>query len=82
MEGFGVASGEFWFGLENIHTLTSIGNNVLRIDMGDFEGSTRFAEYTSFSIDGASTYYTLRFAKITNSSDAGKCHRITVCAIM
>ena len=82
VKGFGRASGEFWLGNENMHSLTSIGNTVLRIDMEDFDESTRFAEYTGFSIDGLSTHYTLRFAAITDSSDAGKCHRITVCEIM
>ena len=76
--GFGVLSGEFWLGNENIHSLTSSGNNVLRIDMEDFEGETRHAAYTNFSIEGESTYYTLRFGEIVPSSDAGKCVRVVV----
>ena len=66
-------SGEFWLGNENIHSLTSRGDNVLRIDMEAFDGETRFAVYTGFSIDNESTYYTLRLEKMVAPSNAGKC---------
>ena len=79
--GFGVVSGEFWLGNENIYSLTSSGDNVLRIDMEAFDGETRFAAYTNFSIDGESTNYALRFADMTNSSNAGKFVHIVVSEI-
>ncbi len=79
--GFGAVSGEFWLGNENIHLLTSSGDNVLRIDMEAFDGETRFAAYTGFSIDGESTNYTLRFAKMTPASNVGKFIRIVVIGI-
>ena len=68
--GFGVLSGEFWLGNEIIHALTRSGDNVLRIDMEDFEGETAFAAYTNFSLDDESTYYTLRLTAIVPSSNA------------
>ena len=46
--GFGNLSGEFWLGLEKIHRLTSDHNNVLRVDLEDFEGNTAYAEYNMF----------------------------------
>ena len=48
--GFGNLSGEFWLGLEKIHRLTSDHNNVLRVDLEDFEGNTAYAEYNMFGV--------------------------------
>ena len=78
-KGFGVLSGEFWLGNENIHSLTSSSSNVLRIDMEAFDGETRFAAYTGFSIEDASKNYALRLGEMVATSNAGKCNRIVVC---
>ena len=43
--GFGDLCGEFWLGLDKIHRLTSDVNNVLRVDLEDFERSNSYAEY-------------------------------------
>ncbi|KAI0231293.1 Ficolin-1 [Lamellibrachia satsuma] len=69
--GFGSASGECWLGNDHIHSLTSNGSYVLRIDMETFDGETRFAEYVGFSIDAESTNYALRFEAYLASSTAG-----------
>ena len=70
--GFGSASGEFWLGNYNIHSMTSNGNYVLRIDMEAFDGETSFAKYDGFSVDSESTKYTLRLGAYLPSSTAGK----------
>ena len=70
--GFGSASGEFWMGNDNIHSLTSNGSIVLRIDMEAFDGETRFAEYTGFSVDDESTNYALRLTSYLTTSTAGE----------
>ena len=70
--GFGSASGEFWLGNDNIHSLTSGGSNVLRIDMETFGGETAHAEYDGFSVDDESTNYVLRLLSYLPSSNAGK----------
>ena len=70
--GFGSISGEFWLGLDNIHSLTSDGSNVLRIDMEAYDGETRFAEYDGFSVDDNSTNYALRLSSYLATSNAGK----------
>ena len=49
-EGFGNLSGEFWLGLNKIHRLSMSGQNVLRVDLEDFENETRYAEYTTFAV--------------------------------
>ena len=49
-EGFGNLSGEFWLGLEQLHRITTSGKYKLRIDLQDFKGNKKFAEYSSFNI--------------------------------
>ncbi|KAI0238241.1 Ficolin-2 [Lamellibrachia satsuma] len=53
---------------DNIHSLTTSGKHVLRIDLETFDGEKRFAEYSSFSIDDESNYYTLRLGAYLESS--------------
>ena len=58
--GFGDPEGEFWYGLKNIHALTSQNDVELRIDMVfEDDGSNFTWTYTTFKVDGASTKYTL-----------------------
>jgi len=39
--------------------LTSDRRQRLRVDLGDFEGNTRFAEYDNFDVDTAQAKYKL-----------------------
>ena len=57
--GFGNLTGEFWLGLSKIHRLTKEGSNTLRVDLGDFEGNTAYANYSTFSVSDGSTEYIL-----------------------
>ena len=57
--GFGDLTGEFWLGLSKIHHLTKEGSNTLRVDLGDFEGNTAYANYSTFSVGDGSTEYIL-----------------------
>ncbi|VDI22795.1 Hypothetical predicted protein [Mytilus galloprovincialis] len=58
--GFGHLDGEIWLGNELIHEITKEGNYTLRIDLEDFEGETRYALYSNFLIEDASSENTLR----------------------
>ncbi|KAL9974184.1 hypothetical protein ACROYT_G011195 [Oculina patagonica] len=58
-QGFGNLSGEFWLGNDKIHRLTSGGNERLRVDLEDFEGNTRYANYSTFSVMGENEKYRL-----------------------
>ncbi|XP_028276478.1 fibrinogen-like protein 1 [Parambassis ranga] len=42
--------GEFWLGNEPLHHLTAQGNYDLRINMEDFAGNERYAEYKNFKV--------------------------------
>ena len=57
--GFGNLTGEFWLGLSKIHRLTKEGSNTLRVDLGDFERNTAYANYSTFSVSDGSTEYIL-----------------------
>ena len=57
--GFGDLSGEFWLGLEKIYRLTSDDNNIMRVDLEDFEGNTSYAEYDMFGVMSESDKYKL-----------------------
>ena len=56
-QGFGILSGEFWLGLDKIHRLTPTATQ-LRIDMQDFEGNSRYVQYSSFSVGDSVSKYT------------------------
>ena len=58
-DGFGNLTGEFWLGLGKINRLTKEQSNTLRVDLGDFDGNTNYAQYTTFSVGNSTTEYTL-----------------------
>ena len=57
--GFGDLKSEFWLGLDKIHRLTSDNNSMLRVDLEDFEGNTRYAEYNMFGVMSEKDKYKL-----------------------
>ena len=57
--GFGDLNGEFWLGLDKIHRLTLDNNSMLRVDLEDFEGETRYAEYNLFGVTSEKDKYRL-----------------------
>ena len=57
--GFGNLRGEFWLGLDKIHRLTSDNNSMLRVVLEDFEGDTRYAEYSMFGVTSENYKYKL-----------------------
>jgi len=46
-------------GNDNIHELTSAKNYTLRVDLADFEGNSRYAEYSNFNVASAADKYRL-----------------------
>ncbi|XP_078621235.1 uncharacterized protein LOC144887710 [Branchiostoma floridae x Branchiostoma japonicum] len=67
--GFGNPSGEYWLGLENIHRLTAQTQNELYIFLQDWEGNSRYARYSAFSVGDAGSNYQASLSGYTG--DAG-----------
>ncbi|XP_043202713.1 microfibril-associated glycoprotein 4-like [Amphibalanus amphitrite] len=69
--GFGVLTGEFWWGLEHVWHLTSASDRqyVLRVDLDAFDGDQAYAIYTNFSVSSESDGYRLSVSNY--SGDAG-----------
>ena len=57
--GFGDLSSEFWLGLDKIHRLSAMGQNVLRVDLETFQKETAYAVYKSFSVGNQREAYIL-----------------------
>ncbi|XP_076825109.1 fibroleukin-like [Clavelina lepadiformis] len=57
--GFGNLSGEFWLGLNKIHSLTYGRLCKLRIELWDFTDIQAYAQYSLFFIEDESTNYRL-----------------------
>ena len=58
-KGFGDLNGEFWLGLDKIHRLTKSGQNVLRVELEDFENESRDANYLTFAVANEKEKYKL-----------------------
>ena len=71
VKGFGDLNGEFWLGLNKIYRLTKSSdiNSTLRVDLADFDGNKRFAEYSEFRVLDFSKSYRLSITGY--SGDAG-----------
>ncbi|KAM8889137.1 angiopoietin-related protein 4-like [Synchiropus picturatus] len=52
------ASGEFWLGLEKIHTLSNQGQSVLQVEVTDWTGQTQVVRY-SVQVDGEKKKFAL-----------------------
>jgi len=69
-QGFGELDGSFWIGNRNLYLLTSVKQYKLRVELNDWDGNFRWAEYSNFKIGDSSTKYNLTSVG-TYSGDAG-----------
>lgn len=75
--GFGSIRGDFWLGNDNIFRLTR-QPSVLRIEMEDWEGNTRYAEYGFFTVGNELNSYKLFLANYSgNAGDSLRYHNNT-----
>ena len=57
--GFGNLNGEFWLGNDNLHCLTANATMMLRVDLEDYDGVRKYAQYTTFTVADADDNYRL-----------------------
>lgn len=70
-DGFGdmqAEQGEFWLGNENLHHITAQGNYTLRINLEDFDGNQRYAEYKTFKVADEKDHYQLTFGAFVGTA--------------
>ncbi|XP_076330645.1 techylectin-5B-like [Tachypleus tridentatus] len=67
--GFGNLTQEFWSGNGVIFSLTNQDSMVLRVDLEDFEGSRRYAEFEGFLVRSEIELYKMSYK--TYKGDAG-----------
>lgn len=48
--GFGTRDNDYWLGLHRIHRMTRSEEQVLRVDLEDWENSRRYALYETFTL--------------------------------
>ncbi len=66
--GFGDLSGEFWYGLKNIHCLTTRDDVELRIELKSSDGTKFTWTYQTFQVGGLSSKYRLSIGDGEGSS--------------
>ncbi|XP_041848111.1 angiopoietin-related protein 3-like [Melanotaenia boesemani] len=64
--GFGDFQGEFWLGLQKIHSLTSQGNFMLHIQLEDWNQNKFFTLYR-FYLDGPESNYTIHLMHLSGN---------------
>ncbi|XP_056130905.1 angiopoietin-related protein 7 [Lampris incognitus] len=75
--GFGTIRGDFWLGNDHIFRLTR-QPSMLRIELEDWEGETRFAEYGYFTMKNELNSYKLLIANYSgNAGDSLRYHNNT-----
>ncbi|KAI4902783.1 hypothetical protein NFI96_011160 [Prochilodus magdalenae] len=75
--GFGAINGDFWLGNEHIFRLTR-QPTVLRIELEDWEGQIRYAEYGFFTLNNELNSYKLLLANYSgNAGDSLRYHNNT-----
>ena len=65
VNGFGDLEGEFWYGLEKIHCLTTREDVELRIELGNGTVPSIVWTYQLFKVGGADTNYRLTIGQFT-----------------
>ena len=75
--GFGSLTGEFWFGLNALHCLTSQGQWELRIDLKLINGTIIYLPYNKFAVGPATEQYPLTISGFSGyTTDPFSTHNI------
>ncbi|XP_053652829.2 ryncolin-1 isoform X2 [Cherax quadricarinatus] len=69
--GFGDVGAEYWLGNEFVHQLTAKGDQVLRVDAEDFNGSKRWGVWGRFRVEDEAHNYKLLAVMYSSNSTLG-----------
>nr|XP_056702940.1 fibroleukin-like [Euleptes europaea] len=58
-QGFGSLQSEHWLGNEHLHSLTRLGQHILRVELEDWNGVKRHATYRKFKVASEANKYRL-----------------------
>lgn len=64
-KGFGDLKKEFWYGLDQLHCLTQIGQWEMRLDYQKSDWTWSYLHYNNFSVGNAKEEYPLTFGSFT-----------------
>ena len=67
--GFGDLNGNLWLGLEKIHRLTKSDQNILRVDLINFNYEKAYAKYGTFSVASKSESYKRKVGSFSGKYD-------------
>lgn len=65
--GFGNLNGEFWLGLENIHSLSKQGQYLLQVEVSDWAGQQQPAALYRLQLDGEEQKFALHLEQESSS---------------
>ncbi|CAC5372577.1 Ryncolin-4,Angiopoietin-related protein 7,Angiopoietin-related protein 1,Techylectin-5A,Ficolin-2,Ryncolin-1,Tenascin-R,Fibrinogen-like protein 1,Angiopoietin-1,Fibrinogen C domain-containing protein 1-A,Ryncolin-3,Tenascin,Fibroleukin,Fibrinogen C domain-containing protein 1,Ryncolin-2,Techylectin-5B,Angiopoietin-related protein 2,Fibrinogen alpha chain,Ficolin-1,Fibrinogen C domain-containing protein 1-B,Angiopoietin-4 [Mytilus coruscus] len=65
--GFENVYSEYWLGNDNLHNILSARDYTLRIDLQDWNGETRYAEYDTFFVGNEATKYELTISNYSGN---------------
>lgn len=70
-KGFGEPNGEYWFGNEHLHQLTTLGTSDFYVLLEKFTGGWAYAKYNNFSVADESDGYRMRLKIGSYQGNAG-----------
>lgn len=65
--GFGSLNGDFWLGLESIHSLSKQGQYVLQVELSDWVGQQQVVAHYRFQLDGEEKLFALHLEEESSS---------------
>lgn len=66
--GFGDPSTEFWIGNDVLHDMTARQPQMLRVDLGDWDGEKRWAEYHAFMVEDEDSEFRLHVSQFSGNA--------------
>ncbi|KAG7170510.1 Ficolin-2-like 4 [Homarus americanus] len=73
-EGFGDPDTEYWIGNAALHDLTHRWPQLLKVDLGDWDGKSRSARYQTFLVDDEDSQFRLHLGQYSGTGNCAISH--------